>query len=371
MLSPIRVLVVDDSAFMRKVLGNMLGSDPRIQVVGLARNGDEALVRVKDLKPDVMTLDIEMPGINGLEVLRQVMEENPLPVIMVSSLTEEGAQATMLALDLGAVDFIPKQLNGSSVNIVGIQQELVDKVIAAHKAKGMLLRLSRKMNGAGKGDSPLLQEPQRGQSPAAAAGPVARPTTSALSARGTKIVAIGCSTGGPKALQEIFPLFPKDFPAPILVVQHMPKFFTGPFAKRLNELSQIEVREAVEGDVPQPGLALIAPGGLHMRAVKKSFLEIGVALSAEPPMLHTPSVDVMLESVAQAFSGRAVGVILTGMGHDGQQGMKAIKAANGRTIAQDEATCVVYGMPKAVVDNGLADKIVPLENIAGEIANMV
>lgn len=370
MTSPIRVLVVDDSAFMRKLLGNMLASDPRIQVVGLARNGDEALVRVKDLKPDVMTLDIEMPGINGLEVLRHVMEDNPLPVIMVSSLTEEGAQATMLALDLGAVDFIPKQLNGSSVNIVGIQQELVDKVISAHKAKGMLLRLSGKKNGAGKGDSPLLQEPKRGQSPATA-GAIARPTTSALSARGTKIVAIGCSTGGPKALQEVFPLFPKDFPAPILVVQHMPKFFTGPFAKRLNELSQIEVREAVEGDVPQPGLALIAPGGFHMRAVKKSFLEIVVSLSAEPPMLHVPSVDVMLESVAQTFSGRAVGVILTGMGHDGQQGMKAIKAANGRTIAQDEATCVVYGMPKAVVDNGLADKIVPLEGIAGEIANMV
>lgn len=366
MSSPIRVLVVDDSAFMRKVLANMLGSDPRIQVIGLARNGDEALVRVKDLNPDVMTLDIEMPGMNGLEVLRHVMGERPLPVIMVSSLTEEGARETMLALDLGAVDFIPKQLNGSSVNIVGIQQELVDKVIAAYKAKEKLLRLSR-----GKGDSPLLQESQRGQSSSAVGGPVARPTISALSARGTKVVAIGCSTGGPKALQEIFPLFPKDFPAPILVVQHMPKFFTGPFAKRLNELSQIEVREAVDGDVPEPGLALIAPGGLHMRAMKKSFLEIGIALSSEPPMLHVPSVDVMLESVAQTFSGRAVGVILTGMGHDGQHGMKAIKAANGRTIAQDEATSVVYGMPKAVVDNGLADKIVPLENIAGEIANMV
>jgi two-component system chemotaxis response regulator CheB len=365
--SAIRVLVVDDSAFMRKVLANMLGSDPRIHVVGLARNGDEALVRVKDLQPDVMTLDIEMPGMNGLEVLRQVMDERPLPVIMVSSLTEEGAQATMLALDLGAVDFIPKQLNGSSVNIVGIQQELVDKVISAHKAKEKLRRLFGKVRGSAR----PADEGVRICAASAAEGPIARPTTSALSARGTKVVAIGCSTGGPKALQEIFPLFPKDFPAPILVVQHMPKFFTGPFAKRLNELSQIEVREARDGDVPEPGLALVAPGGLHMRATKRSFLEVGISLSAEPPMLHVPSVDVMLESVAQTFSGRAVGVILTGMGHDGQQGMKAIKAVNGRTIAQDEATCVVYGMPKAVVDNGLADKIVPLENIAGEIANMV
>ena len=191
---------------------------------------------------------------------------------MVSSLTEEGAQATMLALDLGAVDFIPKQLNGSSVNIVGIQQELVDKVISAHKAREKLLRLF----GKGKGAS---RPPEMAPKPAtfpAAEGPIARPTTSALSARGTKVVAIGCSTGGPKALQEIFPLFPKDFPAPILVVQHMPKFFTGPFAKRLNELSQIEVREARDGDVPEPGLALIAPGGLHMRATKRSFLEIGI-----------------------------------------------------------------------------------------------
>jgi two-component system chemotaxis response regulator CheB len=185
------------------------------------------------------------------------------------------------------------------------------------------------------------------------------------------VVAIGCSTGGPKALQDIFPLFPKDFQAAILVVQHMPKFFTGPFAKRLDQVSEIEVREAVDGDMLAPGLALIAPGGLHMRVARRSATEVAVRLSAEPVTLHMPSVDVMMTSVAQVFSGRAVGVILTGMGNDGHDGMKAIKEAQGRTIAQDEASCVIYSMPKGVVDSGLADKIVPLDKIAGEIANMV
>ncbi len=401
MTSPIRVLVVDDSAFMRKVIANMLGSDPRIVVAGVARHGEEALAQVRALKPDVMTLDIEMPGMNGIEVLRRVMEEMPLPVIMVSSLTEEGAKETLTALDLGAVDYIPKHLQGSAVNILGIQHDLVEKVIAAHKAKEKLLRLSgkrgqqpsrhsresgnpafpsfprkRESRGGREGGSPLNAcGDDGGRKPAGmtekAAGPVALPTISALSARGTKVVAIGCSTGGPKALQEIFPLFPKDFPAAILVVQHMPKYFTGPFAQRLNQASEIEVREAVEGDTPVPGLALIAPGGLHMRVARGGAAEVAVRLSAEPVTLHMPSVDVMMTSVAQVFSGRAVGVILTGMGNDGHDGMKAIKAAHGRTIAQDESSCVIYSMPKGVVDSGLADKIVPLDMIAGEIANMV
>lgn len=362
-MPPIRVLVVDDSAFMRKVIANMLASDPRINVAGTARNGEEALACVRDLKPDVMTLDIEMPGMNGIEVLRRVMEETPLPVIMVSSLTEDGARETLTALDLGAVDYIPKQLHDSAVNIIGIQQELIDKVMAAQKVGSKLARLLHPHPGCASDED----------GPRAGAGKSRLPpcSYSARIARGGKVVAIGCSTGGPRALQEILPLFPKDFPAAIMVVQHMPKFFTGPFAQRLGQLSQIEVREAVNGDVPAPGLALIAPGGVHMRVARRNALEVGIALSPEPPTLHVPSVDVMMTSVAEVFSGRAVGVILTGMGHDGQEGMKAIKAGNGRTIAQDEATSVVYGMPKAVVDSGLADKVVPLEKIAGEIANMV
>jgi two-component system chemotaxis response regulator CheB len=279
---------------------------------------------------------------------------------MVSSLTEQGAKETLTALDLGAVDYIPKQLHDSAVNIVGIQQELIDKVVAAHRAGAKLHLLARHGNGNGNGNKDRLLPPS-----------ACLPAGTALHARGTKVVAIGCSTGGPKALLDILPLFPEDFPAPILVVQHMPKFFTGPFAERLNQLSRIEVREAAEGDALKPGLALIAPGGLHMRVKRLNALESAVSLSPEPVTLHRPSVDVMMESVADAFTGRAVGVILTGMGHDGRDGMQAIKKAQGRTIAQDEATCVVYGMPKAVVENGTADKIVPLGKIAGEIANMV
>jgi two-component system, chemotaxis family, protein-glutamate methylesterase/glutaminase len=351
MTFPIRVLIVDDSAFMRKVIANMLSADSRISVVGTARNGDEAAAQVKALKPDVMTLDIEMPGLNGLDVLRHVMKEMPLPVIMVSSLTEEGAKETLTALDLGAVDYIPKHLQGSAVNIVTIQQNLIEKVVMAHQVGPKLAQFGRRASREHP-VSPIL--PLAGSS-----------------GRGHRMVAIGCSTGGPKALQEILPLFPKDFPAPILVVQHMPKFFVGPFAQRLNELSQIEVREAVEGDVLRPGLALIAPGGVQIKVARRNTLETVVKLSAEPVTLHMPSVDVMMMSAAQIYPERVIGVILTGMGYDGMEGMAAIKKANGRTIAQDEATSVVYGMPKAVVDSGTADKIVPLDQIAGEIANMV
>jgi two-component system chemotaxis response regulator CheB len=356
---PIRVLVVDDSAFMRKILANMLASDARISIAGVARNGDEALAQIKALKPDVMTLDIEMPGMNGLEVLRHVMQEMPLPVIMVSSLTEEGAKETLLALDLGAVDYIPKHLQGAAVNIIGIQQELIGKVMMAHHAAPKLHQMARRISAGTRltGDSGRNVGSGR--------------RISGQPIRGVRLVAIGCSTGGPKALQEILPLFPKDFPAPIVIVQHMPRFFTGPFAQRLDQLSQITVREAVEGDILQAGVAFLAPGGVHMRLSRKNATESAIALSNEPRTLHMPSVDVMMVSAAEVYPSRAIGVILTGMGQDGLNGMTAIKNANGRTIAQDESTSVVYGMPKAVVDHGMADKVVPLEKIAGEIANMV
>ena len=349
--SSVRVLVVDDSAFMRKIIANMLSSDARISVVGVARNGEEALAQVKALKPDVMTLDIEMPGMNGLDVLRHVMADTPLPVIMVSSLTEDGAKETLSALELGAVDYIPKHLQGSAVNIVTIQHDLIEKVVMAHRAGPKLAQFARQTS---------LERPV-----------VPRLPVRAGSGRGNRIVAIGCSTGGPKALQEILPHFPKDFPAPILIVQHMPKFFVGPFAQRLNELSHMEVREAAAEDIVMPGVALIAPGGVQMTVARRSMLEVVVKLSPEPVMLHMPSVDVMMTSVAQVFPDRVIGVILTGMGQDGVEGMEAIKKASGRTIAQDEATCIVYGMPKAVVDKGIVDKIVPLQEVAGEIANMV
>lgn len=348
--------MVDDSAFMRKILRNMLTSDSRITVVGDARNGEQALAQVKVLKPDVMTLDIEMPGINGLEVLRRLMDAAPMPVIMVSSLTEQGAKATLTALELGAVDYIPKHLQGSAVNIIAIQHELIEKVVAAHEMRPKLANIMRSHDAS--------CAPSQSES-------VMQRVAASTASRGTHLVAIGSSTGGPKALQSILPSLPKDFPAAILIVQHMPKFFTGPFAQRLDQLSEIEVREAVDGDVLAPGLALLAPGGIHLTVERRPSADVTVVLTAHPTTRHMPSADVMMVSVAGVFASRAVGVILTGMGHDGQEGMKAIKAARGRTIAQDEQTCAVYGMPKAVAECGLADKVVPLGRIAGEIVNMV
>jgi len=350
---PIKVLVVDDSTFMRKTISGMLASDPRVAVAGMARDGEEALQKLKEAEPDVVTLDVEMPGMNGLEALRRIMEIKPLPVIMVSSLTEEGAKETLKALELGAVDYLPKQLDGVSTNIVAIQQELIAKVIAAAGSAG---KISRPVNGR---KPAMLSMPAVSQS--------------ALNvARGQKVVAIGCSTGGPKALQEVLPLFPKDFPAAILIVQHMPRFFTKPFAERMNQICQIEVREAVDGQTVKAGTALLAPGGYHMRVVRRQAIDVSVALSADTEgSLYVPSADVLMKSVAEVYPGRGIGVIMTGMGHDGLDGMKAIKGAKGRTVAQDEATCVVYGMPKAVVEAGYADKIVPLSHIAGEVVNMI
>jgi len=352
---PVRVLVVDDSAFMRKSLTTMLEEGKQIQVVGVARNGEEAVQQVQQLKPDVVTMDVEMPGMTGLQALQQIMTKNPVPVIMVSSVTVEGAQETLQALEWGAVDFIPKQLDGVASKIAEIQKILVPKVLAARYAGSKLKRLN--VTGAPK---------------------LAVPAAKALSSRsvsvtrGTKLIAIGCSTGGPQALFEIVPTIPADCPAGIVIVQHMPSSFTKPFAERLNNLCALEVREAVDGDEVKAGRVLVAPGGMQFRVVKKTITTSVVKLAPNyEKHAHAPSVDIMLQSVAALFGERSIGVILTGMGHDGLDGMKAIKAVGGRTVAQDEASSVVYGMPKAVVEAGCAEKVVSLSKVIGEIMNMV
>jgi two-component system chemotaxis response regulator CheB len=352
----IHVLVVDDSTFMRKSLSTMLTSDPRIAVAGLARNGEEALQQVKALKPDVVTMDVEMPGMNGIEAVRRIMAEYPVPIVMVSSLTTEGASDTLQALEFGAVDYVPKQLDGVATNIVEIERELIAKIVAASQATGKLA--VRRNSG------PM--------------SPIVKPSGGALSAhsvsvtRGNRIVAIGCSTGGPQALMEVLPKLPADFPAAIVIVQHMPKTFTKPFADRMNQICPLEVKEAVDGEEVRAGLVLIAPGGQQFRVKKKNITTNIVSLSPNyEKHLHAPAADIMLQSVAALYGERGIGIILTGMGHDGLEGMKAIKASKGRTIAQDETTCIVYGMPKAVVDAGCADKVVPLPHIVGEVLNMV
>lgn len=349
----VKVLIVDDSAFMRSALANMLSSDPEIQIVGSARDGLEAIEKVVQLKPDIVTMDVEMPRMDGIAALRHIMANTPVPVIMLSSLTSEGAQITIEALELGAVDFIPKNLSDLSLNILRLKEILIDKIKQLAR-KGIPRRMVR----------PAVRP--------AHATAVAPSVVRTTGDRRVGVVAIGTSTGGPKALQEILPALPKDFPVPIIIAQHMPPSFTGPFAERLNQLSKLEVREAKEGDALRPGLALIAPGGGHMRVTRKRTLETVVTISEDREnFIYRPSVDALMASVAEFFPGRALGVMLTGMGNDGMKGMIEMKKTGARIFAQNEESCVVYGMPKAVVDAGIADKVLAIEEIAGEIVNSV
>lgn len=345
----VKVLIVDDSAFMRNALTSMMSSDPEIQVVGIAKDGVEAVEKVSSLKPDIVTLDVEMPRMDGIEALKRIMAQNPVPVLMVSSLTTEDARVTLEALDLGAVDFIPKNLADLSVNIVKIQNILIEKIKSIGR-KGLIPEPRKK-------SSAPLQMP--------------KPTQYA-SHRKSYIVVIGASTGGPKALQNILSKIPADFPVPILIAQHMPPNFTGPFAERLNQLSSICVKEAENGESLKKGTAYVAPGRGHMGVLRKKVTETLILISENNDhFIYKPSVDALMLSVVELYSGQVLGVILTGLGNDGEQGMKEIKNKGGRTIVESEGTCVVYGMPKSIVNAGLADKIVPLDEIAGEIINSV
>ena len=346
----VRVLIVDDSAFMRNALTTMLVSDPEITVAGTARDGIEAIEKVKTVRPDIVTMDVEMPRMDGLTALRHIMEECPVPVVMVSSLTMDGAKVTLDALDIGAVDFIPKNLSDLSLNIVNIREILREKIKQLSK-KGVARRRAR---------------------PLGKAAPPPPPPVRATGERRIGIVSIGTSTGGPKALQDIVPLLPKEFPVPVVIAQHMPANFTGPFAERLNQMSGVAVKEGENGELLRPGVVYIAPGRGHMRVLRQKGIETVIRISElKEDFIYRPSVDALMLSVAECFPGRALGVILTGMGNDGLKGLTVMKKTGCRIFAQDEDSCVVYGMPKAVVDAGLADKIMPIEEIAGEIVNAV
>ena len=311
----INVLIVDDSAFMRNTLSSMISSDPGLRVIGTARDGIEAVEKVSSLKPDVVTLDIEMPRMDGIEALKHIME-NPVPVLMVSSLTTEGAKATLDALDIGAVDFIPKNLADLSVNIVKIREILVEKIkgIGRKRPFRRIIKLTHKP----------LHMPKASQY---------------ASKRRISIVAIGSSTGGPRALQNIITQFPEDFPVPILIAQHMPPAFTGPFAERLNQLSNIKVKEAEDGEPLKKGTVFIAPGGGHMKVRRKGMAETCIAISKDSgEYIYRPSVDVLMLSIVESFSAYVLGVILTGLGNDGEKGMGAITDKGGKTNAESEET---------------------------------
>ena len=355
MKSKIRILVVDDSAFMRKALTSIIQSDPELEVISTARNGEEAIEKALSLKPDLITLDIDMPRLDGLQVLKIIMEKSPVHVLMVSSLTEEGAQATLDALELGAVDFIPKNLDDIALNIVKIKEELTSKIksIARQKIK------SRHLGGL------------KVSSVATRIYRSVFPDSEFPSVQRVKTVAIGTSTGGPKALNQIIPSLPKDIPLSILVVQHMPAVFIGAFAKRLDSISEIAVKEAEEDDILRPGLVLIAPGNAHMKLIKQETREVRIVLSKEPrDTLHIPSVDITMSSVAEVFSETSAGIILTGMGNDGTEGIRKIKMHHGRTYAQSEETCVVFGMPRNAINEGIIDKVIHLGHIAEEIVKI-
>jgi two-component system chemotaxis response regulator CheB len=336
-MSKIRVLIVDDSALVRRLLTEALSRDPEIEVVGVAQDPYIAKDKINQLKPDVLTLDVEMPRMHGLTFLKLLLEQRPMPVVMVSSLTEQGADTTLQALDLGAVDFVTKPKLDMIQGLSVLMPELVSKVKAAARAR------VKKRSG----------EVQR----VAQARPVAR-----LGVTTYKILAIGASTGGTEALRDVLASFPPDCPGTV-IVQHMPEKFTSAFARRCNEASQIEVLEAKDGDRVIPGRALIAPGDHHMQLVRRGA-EYSVRITqAERVNLHRPSVDVLFESVAEAAGANAVGVILTGMGDDGARGLLRMREAGAYTIAQDQETCVVFGMPREAIARGAAVHVLPLDAI--------
>ena len=347
-MAKIRVLTVDDSALMRQVLAALLSKDPGIEVIGSAPDPFIAREKIKALNPDVLTLDVEMPKMDGLTFLEKLMKGHPMPVVMVSSLTEAGCQTTMRALELGAVDFITKPKIDLREGMEEVAQDLIFKVKAAAQAK---VRGKGGDSGVGgKGVVPLL--------------------TSAMIKTTDTIIAIGASTGGTEAVKDVLMALPPNTP-PILITQHMPERFTKTWADRMNQLCRISVKEAEDGDSVLPGHALVAPGSYHMTLVR-SGARYTVRINQDPPVnRHRPSVDVMFASVAQYAGANAVGVILTGMGGDGAKEMLTMKQAGAFTIAQDEASCVVFGMPKEAIKLGGVDKILPLSEIPAAIVAYV
>ena len=357
----IRILVVDDSPFMRKSLQKMLEEAPDLRVVATARDGIDALEKIQEHKPDIVTLDIEMPRMDGLTCLKKIMADHPMPVLMVSSLTQEGAQATLDALSIGALDFIPKESGFASLSILQIQHDLQEKV----------RRLATSPRFHRTAPAPAQTIPAHPATGTARPAPLpkAPPTSGASlgSSPQAEILLIGSSTGGPKALQDILPALPANLPVPCLIVQHMPSTFTKPFADRLNGLCQVHVKEAEQGEPLKAGTVYIAPGGIHMTYGPRGPKGC-IELSPEPmSSLHRPSVDVLFMSVFELFRGQVLAGILTGMGADGAKGMEQLKKKGAHTLAEAEESCVVYGMPRAAVERGCVDVIAPLPDIPGHL----
>ena len=340
----IRVLVVDDSAYLRKMLSHMLRSSPLLEVVGYARDGAEALERVDELKPDVVTVDLNMPVMNGAEFVRRQMAREPLAVVVVSIASEEGGLAAE-AMEAGAVEFVRKPTGLANEKVLEIERDLVEKVVAAGRVPRR--RLQPLQSGAA---PPLL---------------ASSPTVA------FEVLVLGLSTGGPQALRFLLSQFPANFPIPIAAVVHMPIGYTGPFAEKLHELSALEVLEASHGMAMQPGRVVLAQAGQHL-VLRRRRDAVICSLQNEPTAsLHRPSVDVLFESAAVVYGKGTLGVVLTGMGEDGKLGAAWIKAQGGSVLAEHESSCIVYGMPRSVVEAGLADGVYPLTQLPRRISELV
>jgi two-component system chemotaxis response regulator CheB len=334
--------VVDDSALMRKLIPQIIERDSSIHVVGTAMDGEFALKKIEELRPHVITLDLEMPRMDGMETLRNIMRQSRLPVIVVSAHTTQGASATFKALALGAFDFVAKPQDALSSQMDAIATELINKIKVASKT-----RMPKSQP-----EIPVGRRPKK---------------TTIKRQPSRKVIAIGISTGGPNALQYVLSQLPADFPAAIVVVQHMPEGFTELFARRLDECCAIDVKEANSGDLLLAGRALICPGNRHMKVKRMPLGDIVVLSDEEKVSGHRPSVDVLYRSVAQEFGRDSIGLIMTGMGEDGAEALGEIKNTGGMTIAQDEESCVVYGMPRAAIDRGNVVRVVPLDALANTL----
>ena len=375
-MNKIKVLIVDDSIFMRKALESLLSGEPDIEIVGLAKNGKEGVEMAEQFHPDVITMDIEMPTMDGITALELIMKKNPTPVIMVSSLTKEGADATLKALDLGAVDFMTK--DSQSFGGADIERGLKDKIRKFAKNKNVVRLLthsapsqsqqvpSYKLSGTFATQAPHVSTPF---AHGAQGGNTDGSKRVVINKTGIKrVVALGTSTGGPQSLQRVIPLLPADLGVPVVVTQHMPPNFTQSLASRLNTLSKVEVVEAQGKEKLEPNVVYIAKGGYHLK-FKKVGPSVYTELSTEPSnVFNIPGVDVMVDSIAELYGKECLGVIMTGMGSDGCKGLTNLKRMGGTIIAQNEPSCIVYGMPRAVVEAGIADEIVPLDEIAARIA---
>lgn len=363
---PIRVLVVDDSAFMRKVLQGIISSDPQLQVCGEARDGRDALAQLESLKPDVISMDINMPHMDGLEATEVIMSSNPHPVVIVSSESRDGADVTLKALQLGAIDFVSKPSSGIDFDMSSVKDELCRKLKMAAKVR--VVRTAARSSSQPKAAAGVERSAPAKSEPAKTA---ARPSADNGGHRGAgkfPIVVVASSTGGPATLMKLIPEFPADFPGAVIVVQHMPGNFTAQFSKQLAEVSAMKVKEAEAGEIVVPGQVYVCPGANHLRvsATGRIVLDDGPRIGG-----YRPCADLTIESVVSYCGANSVAVILTGMGNDGSKGVQAVRMAGGHVIAQDESTAVIFGMPQEAIKTGAVDQVLPIDAIFAAVEKRV